>query len=179
MSNPITRRGFLLDSFKVILAGTAALGSLAALQAIESSADSAPPYGPLERTQTLDYWTGQIDQTIVALERLWSFLVEARALPPAGVDGRKLLDLENQAMDLMDSLEIETRKAGFDAVYRAATGYSSFFWAVAADIRLGANPQTIQAYIDDFGKDYPAQASELQAMLDSVPNGYARREVAL
>lgn len=172
MFNPTTRRDFLRQTSKLILAGTATLGGLAALQAVEASADSAPAYGPAERTQTIDYWRGQIDRTIVALESLWSFLGEARALPPAEVDGRKLLDLENRAMDLMDSLEIETRKAGFDAVYRAATGYSSFFWAVAADIRLGANPETMQAYIDDFGKDYPAQASELQAMLD------ARCEVA-
>jgi hypothetical protein len=134
---------------------------------LEYAPTQPAPYGPPERTATIDAWHWRIDKVIVALETLWTVVGQARALPPGEVDGAALISLEcevNRLMEnLVDSIDHSDENEEF---YRAATGKCKYFWCLKKDIEGGqASREILERELDSY-KDDPAFA-ELQALLEA------------
>lgn len=175
-----TRRQFLTNV--LLAAPVATVSALATAAALESSSadecellpTAPPPFGPPERTAIIDDWRARIDSTIVALEKFWGYLGEARALPTDQVDGVQLFDLQVNAEIAMDKLEdaltyFRNEDNDIDALYRLTTGHKEYFWCLKRDTLKGGKAARgwIQSQIDAVRKDDPASALELQAILDA------------
>lgn len=185
MNAPTTRRDFLKALGKTS-AATLAIAPLMALVPSESSTDSdyitvhkslleiapeAPaPYGPPERTALIDACIAKVDETLITLERFYSFLHEARALPPSEVDGAKWIKLEYAVIDAETELDNAMQSSTFfEDALEAATGKRSYYWCIKSDL-IGndkIDAAFIQSEINAFREDYPGQVAELQALLNA------------
>lgn len=134
------------------------------------------PYGPAERTAELDLWAGRIEVVIVALERYFTFLQAARALPPDRVDGVMLVRLEDEAFQAMNEL-CGFFETGEDGLIPAACGRTSFGPCVEYSLRRpdrGFDRAFWQREVDEVGAAHPEERARLQAVLNEVFQGVTR-----
>lgn len=179
--NPISRRQLLPNLLAAITLGRLAItGALPPL--VESSTDCGieyapiqpPPYGPPERTEVIDRWIGRVDEALIALEKYYSFLIEARGLAPEAVDGVKLVNLENEVHAICDGM------AGYiDCDYEndlitAATGRSSSAVCVEAELHSDSHRfdrAFWQREVDAVSEDHPHERARLQAVFNAKYGG--------
>lgn len=124
-------------------------------------------------TTAIDKCAQIVDETITALEKLRTFILEARAMAPDQVDGCKLLDLEGEAGRAMEGMDSALCGSFFDDLPYKLTGKRSYYWCLKHDIldNENFNRPFVEREIDSLRKDDPAIADELQALLN------ARQEV--
>lgn len=163
-----TRREFLTSLAAVHLAGLKMTVPFSTI--VEYAPTIPPPYGPAERTAAIDAAAQLVDETIIALEKFWGFLLATRALPPSEVDGCKWFELEYAAMDAETKLDSAIQCSGkFEDALEAATGKRAYYWCLKSDIMGNEKPDRdfIQVEIDAFREDAPEVAAELQALLNA------------
>ena len=131
-----------------------------------------PPYPDPERTAIIDRWIAQVDETLIALDKLWDFLHEARATAPADLEGqvtcRQIFDTQD-AVDRL-SMAIECGQPGLntDQLVQALSNEPICVICIRDEIlNSSESPDRIQIEIDWIGEDYPEHAAELQRLLDT------------
>lgn len=170
-----TRREFLTSLAAVHLAGLKmAVPSLAvatSIPPIEYAPTIPAPYGPPERTEVIDRWITRLDEVTRGLERYWSFLIDARSLAPAEVDGVKMVTFESEIHALCDSLVgyIDCDYDG-DNLITALTGRGS--GPVCVEAELTSDSHTFdrdfwQREVDAVSEDHPHERAHLQALLNA------------
>lgn len=137
---------------------------------LEYAPEQPAPYGPAERTALIDACAARVDKTLVVLERLYGFLLEARALPPSQVDGSEWLRLEYAVIDAEMELDNAMQSSTyFEDAIEAATGRRAYYWCLRDEILNNADLdlEDTELEINAFKEDYPGQVAELQALLDA------------
>lgn len=135
---------------------------------LEPIPDAPPAFGPAERTATIDRWRNELDQAIVALESLWGFLGEARALPADQVNGFRFFDLEEEAFKRLNGLASALEMAAFEDLIEALTGKPSYDLIIKREIVSGEGKlERHQAEIEAIRRYAPTRADELQAFLEA------------
>jgi hypothetical protein len=170
----LTRRALLGQ-----LAGLAALATVpliapTALKTDGYSVDLPLSYGPASRTEIIDLWLDRIGDITTALDRYFSFLLEARAMPPAQVDGLKLVTLENELHNLCDGFAGWVECDIDNSIIEAATGRAASAVCIEAELMsrdLGDPHYFDRAFwqreVDACSKDHPEERARLQAALDA------------
>lgn len=173
-----TRRQFLTSLAAVHLVGLKMalpmvdnLSSFPPLVEIEYAPIVPTPYGPADRTAIIDKWISRLDEVTTGLERYWSFLIDARSLAPAEVDGVKMVNFESEIHALADSLVgyIDCDYDG-DNLITAATGRGSGPVCVEAELTSDSHRfdrAFWQREVDAVSEDHPHERARLQAILDA------------
>lgn len=166
-----TRRDFIAG-----LAGLATLAFIptATLEMVEFAPEQLPPAGPAERTAKIDAWISRVDETLIALERLYSFLHDARALPAESVDGLRFVDLDDQAQTELERLALAMQAGAYTDLIFAMSGQKEWSLHIKSYILKGEGSRDRwQTEIDFIRKDDPARALDLQAFLNANWRGEA------
>jgi hypothetical protein len=166
---------------RALLGQMLALGSLAAVPLLAPAApkttdyvvDLPLPAGPLARTEIIDRWLDRIGDLSTALDRYFSFLLDARAMPPAQVDGVKLVTLENELHNLCDGFAGWVECDIENSIIEAATGRAASGVCIEAELlsRDLGDPHYFdrafwQREVDACAADHPEERARLQAALD-------------
>jgi hypothetical protein len=172
-----TRRDFLKTLALAPLVAVPVLTKTgnAVLPVLESAPTQPPPYGPAERTAIIDRWITRLDEVTTGLERYWSFLLDARSLAPAEVDGVKMVNFESEIHALADSLVgyIDCDYDG-DNLITALTGRGSGPVCVEAELTSPGHRfdrAFWQREVDALSEDHPEERGRLQALLDARYEG--------
>lgn len=150
MTTELSRRDFLK--------GAAALAALPPIQ-----------FNPADPTRTaiVSEFIAKLDTAISDLMEARRFLADALAMPPGEVDGLKWLEYERIIGLTGDRLEEAISPELSEQSYPALTGRSVDYWVTRSFIVEGlADPDLCQREIRALRKTNPAEAAELQAMLD-------------
>lgn len=170
---PISRRQLLPNLLAAITLGRLALSgaSIGAVPEIREYAPTIPPpYGPPERTAIIDKWITRLDETLITLEKYYGFLIEARGLAPAEVDGVQLVNLENEVHRICDHMVGCIDCDCENSIITAATGRGS--GPVCVEAELTSDSHTFdrdfwQREVDAVSEDHPHERARLQGLLNA------------
>lgn len=166
-----TRRQFLTNLTTIPLLAAVPLSTIVD---IEYAPTIPPPYGPAKRTAIIDKWITRLDETLITLEKYYGFLIDARGLPPAEVDGVRLVNLENEVHALCDKMVGDIDCDCENSIITAATGRSSGAVCVEAELMSDSHKldrEFWQREVEAVSKDHPEERGRLQAILDARYEG--------
>lgn len=166
-----TRRQFLTTLATIPLIAAVPLSPIGG---IEYAPTIPPPYGPAERTAIIDKWIGRLDETLITLEKYYSFLIDARGLAPGQVDGVQLVNLENEVHRICDHMVGCIDCDCENSIISAATGRGS--GPVCVEAELTSDSHTFdrdfwQREVDAVSEDHPHERARLQALLNAKYRG--------
>jgi len=120
-----------------------------------------------ERTAAIDKWLVLFGRTASILEQFCDCLIAARALPPTRVDGQRLLELQRDVLDHLNSLASNMETDEFGQLFWHVTEKYPWGFLMRNEIQQHkGDRERWQLEIDTIRESDPATADELQILLD-------------